>query len=894
MNVASRQRRSVTPAWLCLALVACGLGGVGDGSEIGPVLPDQPDDSCKVVVLDDAGRGVTAATVRVGSARARTGRNGRGDLFASPRGRVLVQVDAEHGAAIAGDVLGGYTVAVTVVGPDLPAVLHVPELPDSASQQLDAGTQSATVTLTTPAGSVVTLPAGGSLGLPSGAVSVVLRTGDLQAANLPGDLPADPAGALLFGHAVVVAPASATFTPGLSLEVADDLDAGTTAPRLFRLDATTGEWGEVAATTAAVGGRLSATAAAGTGGLYAFALPVAATTVSGRILDVAGNAVSNAIVRCDQRVTRSGGDGRFSIEGLAATTASGAPRAAALAVFAGGSWLPARSTIDIAVGTAPTAIGDITLDTLPAGDIRVQQIVRGRANSFAPARISSQNGDVALATTSNADGQAFFEDVPAEFFGFQDGVPLSGTELLQGQSVAFLDRGRRRLDALQFQQRRAWFQGARRTRAYVSDAAGGGPLAKAFVINGAVPGQGLVAETQDGATVFAARDFAGRATVTRRSQRDGASRVDGFTIVEPNGDVLELPLPRLLRRPLGAFDRHGLVGGALVGADPARRHALRSTRRLSLQEWWDEVVDGTPIRSALPLDLDPAITHDEFVVGVDAIGGNLAAIEFTQAGGIDTLQALGIAADVAPTEGARTELALPLSAPATGVFVAGNALVGLAPEIDIASLRFDLALRQPSGRVIDVARGLGGNVTANGLDLRFTLPELSGPFAGHEWLALLKSSSAAGGLAASHASLCVLRTQAPPSFRLPAFPAIVAPAAAATVAATGFAVDFTLPAGAVHGTIELSSPTGGEPLSWRVVVPPDATRFEFVTLPATAPSPLVPGRTYTLTVSAFFGAGVLATSSDAYRDLTTFWQSIGAAERGVVHVARRSIVISTP
>jgi hypothetical protein len=694
----------------------------------------------------------------------------------------------------------------------------------------------------------------------------------------------------------MIAPASATFVPGLTLDVADELGAGSTAPRLFHLDGATGEWTEVAATTAAGGGRLTATAAAVTGGLYAFALPVPGTTISGRIVDAAGNGMPAAMLRCDGRSARSEGDGRFSIDRIAATLADGSPRQATLAAFAGGSWLPVRAAQTFDAGPAPVALPDLRLDTVFAGDIRVQQIVRGRANAFAPARISSQNGDVALASTSDANGQVTFEDVPADFFGFQDGVPLSGIELLQGQSVAFLDRGRRRLDALQFQQRRAWVQGARRSRIYISDDVGGGPLANAFVVGGATPGEGLIGETRDGATVFAARDVSGRATVSRRSQRDGASRVDAFTIVAPDGDLLELPLPRLRRTAVGAFDRHGLVAGALVGADPSREHALRSTRRISLQEWWDDVVDGVPIRSALPLDLDPALTHDRFVVGVDAIGGNLAAVEFTRTAGIDTLLNVAVAADVTPNEGARIELELPFAAPATSVFVASGALVGLAPEIDVGGLQFDLALRQPSGRVVDVARGLSGNLTRLGDDLRFQLPELSGPLAGHEWLVLLRSSSTGPGVSAAHSSLCVLRapTQPPQPFRLPAFPSIVAPAPGGTVAANGFAVEFTLPAGAVCGTIDLVSATGGEPLSWRVVVPPNATRFDFVTLPATAPTPLVAGRAYTLTVSAYFGAGVLSSSANPYRELTTFWQSIGAAERGVVHVARRSLVIDTP
>ena len=889
MNLMSR--RVVGLLSLAAIAVAATGCGVGDGSDIGPALPALPSDSCKVVVLDDTGRGVTAATVTIGGARARTGRNGRGDLFASPRGRVLVDVDAEHGAAVSGDRLGRYTVATSVAGPDLPAVLYVPEFPLAASALLTPGTQSTATVVTSAGGSSVTVPAGGSVGAPNGAVSVRLQLGELQASHLPGDLPGDGAGALTFGRGLWIDPAAVTFAPGLDLDVVDDLgdDSGAGAPRLFRLDATTGEWGEVVVAVDVTGGRLRAAAAVDRGGCYAFAAAGPAVVVSGRVVDVAGNPIGNAMVSCDQRRAISDGSGRFTISGIGASVTPGVTRAAVLTVFAGGSWLPARSTTNIAVGSDALAVGDVVLDTLPAGDIRMQQIVRGRANEFAPAQLSSQRGDVALVTTGNADGQAIFEEVPAEFFGFQDGRPLDAREVLYGQSVSFLDRGRRRLDVLQFQQRRAWYQGARRSRVYVSDAIGGGPLTNAFVISGATPGSGLVGETRDGATVFAARDFSGRATATRSSTLGGQTLVHAFSIVRPDGDNLELPLRRLLRPALGAFDRHGLVGGTVIGADPARSHALVATRRLSLQEWWADVVDGVPIRSSLPIDVDPALTHAGFTVGVDVVGGNVAVVEFTSGGSGDTPTAIAIAADITPREGELVPLDLEL-APASTTFVVAGALVGLAPEIQVADLRYDLALRQPSGRVVDVARGLGGLV-ANGDDLQLQLPALVGALVDHEWLLLLRSSSSVSGIDASHASLCVLRAQDSPAFRLPQFPAIVAPAPALTVAASGFTVQFTLPPGAVSGTVELRSTIAGDERHWQAVVPPNATEFTFVDLPTGAPDPLVAGRSYTLTVTASFGAGVLATVSDPYRDFATFWQSIGAAERGVVHVVRRSLAI---
>lgn len=886
-------RSAVAAAVVAALAAAC---GVGDGSDIGPRLSPLPNASCRAVVLDDQGRGVVGAVVRVVGTEARlvTGRNGRGDFLAEPRGRVRVAVDGRAGAAVAGDTLGAYTVALTVAG-DLPAVLHLPDLPDAAAATLPTGTQVGATSLTSAAGSVLTVPAGSSVGTDDGAASVTLRLGELLPQHLPGDLPRPAAGALLFGAAVLIAPADVTFTAPADLDVADTLGLGAGSGRLFRLDQTTGEWNEVAAAVAAAAGRILAPGAIAGGGLWCVAADAPATSVDGRVVDAAnpGAPVPDALVRVDQHHAISDRFGRFRVDGVAATLADGSPRQAAIELFAGGSWLPVRASGTAAVGAAPVDAGDFVLDTTPAGNIRVQQVLRGRAESSRPARLSSLLHDVALATTSDAAGQALFEDVPADYFGFQDGRALDARDVFYGQAIGFLEPGRRWLDAYQFFQQRGWYLGSRRTRALVSDAVGGGPLAGAAVVQGAVDGQGLVELTREGGTLFVTRDFAGRATASRSSTRGTRTLVHAISIARPNGDHLEFPLQRVLRLPVGAFDRHGIVAGSLTGADPAREHALRATRRLSLQEWWDDVVDGTPLASSLPVDVDPAVTHGPFAAGVAAAGGNLAAAEFTLAAGVRTVQRLGLLADVVPVEGERLARDLPLDLVADQTFDAPDALVGLDPAIAAADLRFALALRLPGDRVVDVVRDVGGNVAPLGAGLRFTLPALAPALPGDAWLLLLGSTAAAGADTLRHDTLVTVTAAGVEPLRLPAFPAIQQPAAGATVASTGFEVQFTLPPGARFGTIELRRDTGTEALLWQAWVPPDATSFRFTTLPPSAPTPLLAGRSYTLVVSAWFGDGVVTGSDDPYRDLTTFLQSIGAAERGITQVARRSIPITT-
>lgn len=89
---------------------------------------------------------------------------------------------------------------------------------------------------------------------------------------------------------------------------------------------------------------------------------------------------------------------------------------------------------------------------------------------------------------------------------------------------------------------------------------------------------------------------------------------------------------QVLRTSLGAFDRHGIVEGTLVGANSARQHRLRTTRRIEPQEWWEDVVEGRALYASLPIDIDPATTHAEFRTGVASGGGHLVVTELNTAG----------------------------------------------------------------------------------------------------------------------------------------------------------------------------------------------------------------------------------------------------------------------
>jgi hypothetical protein len=561
-------------------------------------------------------------------------------------------------------------------------------------------------------------------------------------------------------------------------------------------------------------------------------------------------------------------------------------------LFAGGSWLPVRATTAIAVAAGTTAnTGDLTLDTERAGNIRVQQIVRGRANSLRPVRIACSTSLEALAGTSDELGQAWFEDVPARTFGFIDGRPIDPSRVYYGQSAGFLAEGRRWLDTYQFFDQRSWYVGARNTLTFATDSLGAGGVSDAALIRGTPPGE-FLGYTEENGAIFVQRDFSGRATATLRTEHDGRVIIHAFSFERPDGEHLELPLQRALRTPLGAFDRHGLVSGTLLGADAANEHRLRSTRRLDVQEWWDDVVEGIPVSSSMPIDVDPAVTHGPFEVGVAMPSGNLAAVEITSPGGVATLQKAGIAVGFEPVEGSLVQRDLPLDLAPTGSFTLTGALAGADPLVDVTQMRLDLALGLPDGPLVDVVRGLGGNHMASGDDLLFTLPPLLGSLQGQQWLAVLQGSFANGAETLHSTVFATLDQSVVAGSPLLPFPVVTSPAPGATVPAAAFTVDFALPAGSLYGIIELRREAGNETLLWQAFVPPEQTQFAFGALPPQAATPLFATLTYTLTVSAYFGTGVVAQLLAPYRDLSPFIQSIGHAERGITQVSRRSFQVT--
>ena len=881
-------RRALVVALSLVAFGACS----GEGSDIGPRLARLPTGSTKVQLLDDQNRGVVSGTVLVvgTQTRALTGRNGRGDFLATPRGRLLIRADGSAGAAVAGDRLAELQVAMDVTGNDLPAPIHLPDLPDSASATLQTGTQTTTTAITSVNGTTVTIPSG--VNINSGpATPITIRVGELSPEHLPGDLPFAGSQTNLFGRGVFVHPANATFSPGIDIDVLDDLSLGAGTAVLYRLDPDTGEWGSVASATASAG-RIALVGGITGGGLYTFGFGVSDRTVVGRVLDAAGNAVSGAVVRVDHRIATTGNDGRYSVDFVPAQLGDGSPRDAVVEVFAGGFWLPAVATSTVSLSANPADAGDLELDTVLAGNLRVQQVVRARSDAFQPARYSSLDTPVALLQTSDAAGQAIFEDVPAGFFGFQEARRRSAQQVYYGRALNVMSGGARWVDNYQFLFDRGWNQGTRSCQAYVCDSIGGGPIRDASLVEGFQASVGFLAKTRENGIVVGDRGFKGRATATLLSTRGGQSITHAFSIEQSSSDHVELPLRRVLRQPLGAFDRHGLVAGELTGASGSALHGIRVTRRFTKQEWWDDLVLGVPMPSSLPVDVDPATTHLEFQVGMDAVGGHLAAVEYTAPAGRNTLQKLGVLTDYVPVEGVVTALDVPLNLVADTTFSVIGAAGGVDPAVDLNNLTVALGLVSSTGQLVEVARDLSGSYAVAGSNLDFQLPALNGQLLGSEWLGLVSGSTVSGNFTLAHASLLTLAGPATSGFTFPEFPELTAPLPNAVVAASGFQMSFSLPAGAVGGIVELRSETSNELLLWQGVVRPERAGFGFVSLPVEADTPLLAGRTYTLSITAWFGTIDIA-ALDLFADFAAFTQTAGIIEVGVTQMSRRTITITT-
>lgn len=884
---------------LVAALAGASACTEGDGSDIGPKLEPLPGAGYKFQVLDDASRGVVGARIVVENRTAVTGRNGRADLFVGLGGSRLVAIGADAASATGPDRLASMAVRVEGVGGGFDGPVWIPDLAPSAGLDLPAGQLATERVLddTASSGAVLTFATGTSIGS-----AVRVRTAVLQRHHLPGSFDAGT----LVGRGILVDPQGLTglaAVPGATLSVPDDCGMPENAQvRLLRYSAELGTW-ELVTTGTVASGRATFVDAVRAGGLHVMvAGPFATGTVSGRVLNLFDEVVSDAFVRVDSVRTVTDANGNFRCDAVVAVDGSGAPRQVAVEIVAGNYYLPARLALTAQpVANAATDLGTLELETAFGGNIRMLAVEQGRSRGLLRLTTSGERMPGASVGFADAGGEALLEDVPASVIGTTVGLPLSRQEVAESQPQLFFPNGALWYDWNVYFNDFDWYQGGRRTRMQALDALGGGPIRDAYGTRGGTAGGGYVGETQGNGTLATDRGVV-RLTMAVETNSTVGVVTSAVTFDPANAEHLEFPLERAVVPQLGAFDRNGIVRGVLQQASsaPSVRHEVRASRRIEPGEWLEDVMRDRPIPSSMPLKQAPVAPLFAFAAGIGAPVGNLAVAEVASASGSDVLQRVGIQPGLPVVEGAILDRDVALDLVADQSFDAPDALQGLDPAIAPADLAFDLALLLPSNLGCDVVRGIEGNKAATADDLQLSLPPLVGGAAGANWLCALRGSAATAGSTIDQRSLLVFdASRTAPVTPFLSVPVITSPLPGDSVPASGFTVAYQAPAGALWVEIELrSTVTGTNGLAdtcvWRVIAPATSTSHTLVALPSQSVTPLLPGRSYTLTVSAFRAdRGILPTLTDPYYQLTRYFLSLDLFEAGVTAVSRRTITIAT-
>lgn len=895
--------------WWLLSLVPwlfLGAACEGSGSDIGPEIEEFEPGQYRVLVQNDQRQAITGARVSVQGVPipGSTGRFGRASLATNPTGVRLLTVDGRNGAAFSSDRLGTLTVAASMPdGGELPYAFYLPNTAASATTTVAIGNSpGAVLDDSANSGAIVTIPAGTSVGAPI-ATTVDLSIGVVSGEHLPGALPGPVLGARLWGDGVYLAPPEVTFSPGAALSVTNDLGlaAGATA-ELFRLNASNGLW-ESAGTGTVDGGGTRIDAPVGsvpTGGLYAFAIDVQATTLlTGLVITRLAVPLPGVLVRALGATTRTLSDGTFFLPPIPAVDGSGAPLAIEVEVHGGRLLRPTSTAKPAALTPGVQDVGPIRLTTYQVASIRLQLINRGAISPNRPFRVSTALGASVGIGVSDENARVNYEDIVTNtFVGVLTSRPKNLVEIYLAQAAASLNLGVEAADLQVFYREANWWDGRSSegsTATYVVSALGTGPVQGAAVVSGAIPGIGFIEYTQEVGVVAADYGNVGQATATAATLSSDTTVIAATTLVDIDSARIEIPLETAVENPVGGFERFGMVQGQLLGAnvtDPKTRR-VRATRYITLEDWYDEVFLDENVMGRTPTLVDPAVTGGtDFVVGVATPRGHIAGVEGTTSSGVFQLERLGFEASLRPLGGERLTRDIDLDLIADTEFDAPFSLTNLRSPV--ASLRFDLAEELRDRTLIDVVRGAGGNLTVGGGGVTFMLPALEGPLAGGRHLVALHASDTNGGKTVEQSTFIPFRSTSGPVVRFLDVPDILQPAPGATVRATGFRVFFTIPISTLYTVVELRAVGPGETRNWTAVLPASIDYFDFRTLPPGVVNPLEAGITWTLTVTAArVETGPLSLVNDAYRRMLQNYVGIGPQDREVNAYSSTSIQVTT-
>lgn len=902
----SRRSRS-SSLWLgsLLLVAAC----KGEGSDIGPKLETDVQQDWRIVVQDQDGRPISSARISIEGyeqAAGATDRHGRAKLLTTPGGIRRITIDARFGTARDGDRYDAYVVeAQTGDGAELPWVASVPDLGGGTGLVIPTGIQTVTGTLDDRAtsGALLTIPAGTSVGY-GAATTVTLSTGALGPQRIPLGIPAPAAGGRHTTRGVMLAPTGVTFSPGATLALANELGLADSAQaELWRLDPLLGTWNLLGTGTVSSGSIVADVPIPG-GGFYCFArVEPVTTTLTGRIVGSEGALASalpltRVLVRADGAIARTDDNGRFTLPPIAARDAQGMPRSVRVTYTGGRLWLPRSGATDVTLVPGAQTVIDQRLETSRVADLRMQLVAVGSLDPGRVMRGSSSEFRGVHLNAGNDQATAVFEDIDDfGYFGTMTSRPYDREYMLVTRGAFFLGGSSLFYNVQMFASRQGWWiprDSNGGTSVYVLDALGTGPVRDAAVIRGAVPEQGLNGYTNEfGAIEMEFGDD--QATGYFNSGLSGRSTVSAMSFVYVDTARLEMPVGRVRRTPLGVYDRHGLYGGTLLGSGaPGRALRVRATRRLALQDWYEAVMlDRDPI-PPMPKPIDPQVLGGTaYRIGVPVPEGELAAVEGFTGGGEFVLERIGLRSGLRPVGGTYSALDLPLDRICDTDHRLQQALVNRDPALPDAAIAVDLALELGAGRIVDVARGIGG-LDLTGSDLGLRLPALTGPLASAKWhVALVGRFTDAAG---EHTQRTWTPLTGTVTAALPLMPVpeVLEPPPDAMVSAAGFRVRWVTPPNALYMKLELFSELDGNVREWTAVVPGYLDSFDFRRLAPENPQPIVPGRTYRLRVSAMrVGRGFIKEFTVGYQAMLTNYVGLHECEREVEAISTTEFTVTT-
>ena len=880
---------------------------VGNGSEVGPKLPKAATSTLSGLVLDEDGKPISGVLVSIKSSgkSALTRRNGRFRLDDPSRGNQILRLVGTNATADAGDRFGIWEQGLRVIegrqAVTLPIVL--PDLDSGTGAILSLGVQTATTSIddSSSSGAILTISTGTTISREgfSGSQKVDLAKAVSNAFPVP--LPAS-SGALLSGKGVWIYPVDLSFSSGVGLSMDNDLglSQGERAD-LYRLAPGAKEWVLAGAGTVASGGTrivLDSALLPG-GGLYTFVKDVAKSAlVSGRIVDSSGAPLEGAVlVGPGGRSGISDANGIVQIGSLPRVDGGGSPLSADFVLVGGLGLEPVRVKFSVALTGDTVSLGDRSLDAKKVGRVRILTAFRGRVltTGFLELGIRGQ----ALASAHPIPSTSFLDldDLGTEDLGAWIRW-VKGDRFFQGVAFGIPDPHLTSLDlrslVSETELRQAEFVG--RMQARVVDQDSGAPIRDATVQGRMDQNTGDKGTTDGTGYLLVGGEQNGIATASVKTQTSSGKTVEAaMSLVKVNNNIVQFPLLTAGETALGAYDPFLVFQGSLtgsVGSGKTRKLLVRTRERRG--DFWDRLLGGISLAGDLPRWTDPAVSGGtSYKLGIPPIQARVTAVEGSLSSSVFLPERLGLLDDLKgnPGDTITKDLALSMPVDQSLTLVAPK---NLDPSFGASDLRYELGAELDEANALSLLPESGG-VSKSGNDYLIPVPKREGSLTGSEFLLSLHASSSGSGKSSEQRLLLKGGDRIEGKDFLP-LPMIQSPSHGATLSKVSpVDVRWSQVSGADFLLLTIDSVSGNDRRHWKVFLPASSTSFQFKTLVSGAPSLLVSGRTYSLSLEAWrLGSGVAYQKNDGYQRLLGNLFSLRPGDRGGEAMSRTTIQFTLP